>query len=63
MVSEAQKRAARKYDAAHTVQVCVKLNTKTEADILARLDEVANDVRGKQGYIKKLIREDIARRQ
>ena len=35
----------------------LKLNKKTDADILAKLDETEN----KQGYIKHLIREDIKR--
>ena len=55
MASEAEKRAVRKYDAAHTVQVKMKLNKKTDADILDKLDSVPN----KQGYIKGLIREDL----
>lgn len=55
VASEAEKRAARKYDAAHTVQVKMKLNKKTDADILDKLDSVPN----KQGYIKGLIREDL----
>lgn len=55
MASEAEKRAARKYDEAHTVQVKMKLNKKTDADILDKLDSVPN----KQGYIKGLIREDL----
>ena len=54
-VSEAQKAASAKYDASHTVQIKLKLNTKTDADILARLDEVES----KQGYIKELIRADM----
>lgn len=33
----------------------MKLNTKTDADILARLAQEPN----KQGYIKRLIRADI----
>ena len=46
-----------RYDAAHTTAVRLKLNLKTDADILARLAEVGN----KQGYIKALIRADIAK--
>lgn len=53
--SEAQRRAQEKYDRANTVQIHLKLNTKTDADILDKLDSVPN----KQGYIKDLIREDI----
>lgn len=44
-----------RYDAAHTQQIKLKLNRKTDADILARLAEEKN----KQGYIKALIRKDI----
>lgn len=55
MATEAQKRAKLKYDEANTVQLKLKLNRKTDADILARLDAVAN----KQGYIKDLIRADL----
>lgn len=45
------------YDKAHTRQVILKLNIGTDADILEALDAQAN----KQGYIKSLIRADIAR--
>lgn len=58
MASEALKRAIAKYDAANTVQVKLKLNRVTDADILERLEEVGN----RQGYIKRLIREDLERR-
>lgn len=54
--TEAQKRATMKYEAKNTVQVHLKLNKKTDADILARLEKVES----KQGYIKGLIRKDIA---
>ena len=53
--TEAQIRANAKYDAANTVQIKMKLNTKTDADILQKLDSVEN----KQGYIKALIRADL----
>ena len=49
--------AQSRYDAANTVQIKMKLNRKTDADILAKLDAVGN----KQGYIKRLIRADIER--
>lgn len=55
MASEAQKRAKEKYDAKATVQVKMKLNVRTDADILKKLDSVGN----KQGYIKSLIRNDL----
>ena len=51
--SEAQKRYERKT----TKSVSLQLNRNTDADILARLDACDN----KQAYIKRLIREDIAR--
>lgn len=44
-----------RYDAANRVQVTLKLNRKTDADVLQRLAEVPS----KQGYIKALIRDDI----
>lgn len=53
--NESIKKAQSKYDAKATKLVTMKLNLKTDADILAKLDEVEN----KQGYIKELIREDI----
>ena len=45
-----------RYDAAHTVQITMKLNRTTDADILDRLQTVPN----RQGYIKRLIRQDMA---
>ena len=47
--------AQMKYDAKATKQIRMKLNIKSDADILTKLDEVDN----KQGYIKELIRKDI----
>lgn len=55
MATGAQLKAIRKYDDEHTKQIVLKLNLKTDADILERLAEVGN----KQGYIKDLIRHDI----
>lgn len=54
VVTDAQKRAAAKYDKSHTKGVYIKLNKTTDADILERLQEVGNV----QGYIKELIRKD-----
>ena len=56
-VSAAQRRAVQKYDAANTKQIKLKLNVKTDADILQHLATQDNI----QGYIKKLIREDMNR--
>ena len=55
MATEAMRRGIAKYDKANTTQIKMKLNNKTDADILAHLDRQEN----KQGYIKKLIREDM----
>lgn len=49
------------FDAKHTTQIKLKLNTKTDSDILDRLEAQPKETGGKQGYIKRLIREDIAR--
>lgn len=54
-VSEAHKRANAKYDETHTKQVKMKLNLKTDADIIARLEQQDKV----QSYIKALIRADI----
>lgn len=55
MASEAKNRARSKYDNTNTVQIKLKLNRKTDADILERLGDIGN----KQGYIKRLIRADL----
>ena len=53
------RKSIAKYDAENTVQFKMKLNKKTDADILKRLDEMKRTKDGKQGYVKKLIRKDI----
>lgn len=57
MATEAQIKAQKKYDAENTRQVHLKLNRRTDSDVLERLDAVPS----KQGYIKRLIREDLAK--
>lgn len=57
MVSEAQKRASAKWDAENTVQIKLKLHKTNDRDIIEKLKSVGN----KQGYIKQLIRGDIAK--
>lgn len=47
------------WDSAHTTSIHLKLNNKTDIDILAKL----NTVESKQGYIKQLIRADIERNE
>ena len=55
MATEAQRRANAKYDAKATKQYHLKLNLKTDADIIRKLEEVESI----QGYIKQLILADI----
>lgn len=55
MTSKAKLSAQRKYDKVNTTQVLLKLNTKTDADVIGKLDSVVN----KQGYIKELIRNNL----
>ena len=47
---------AAKWDTANTRQIKFKFNLRTDQDILKRLDSVDN----MQGYVKRLIRADIA---
>ncbi len=54
MVTEAQKRASKKYHKEKLVQRVVRFSPR-EADLLAYLDAQPN----KAGYIKRLIREDM----
>ena len=49
--------AKERYDAKTAARISLKLNKGTDADILKRLDEVPS----KQGYIKELIRADMAK--
>lgn len=46
------------WDSAHTTRIALKLNNSTDAEILAKLATVPS----KQGYIKQLIRADIAQK-
>ena len=55
MATEAQRRANMKYEAENTRQVHLKLNLRTDKDVLEKLDSVPS----KQGYIKELIRADL----
>lgn len=55
MATEAQIKAQAKYDAENTRQVHLKLNRRTDGDVLEKLDNVPS----KQGYIKELIRADL----
>lgn len=57
MASKSQIKANAKYDAAHCTGFYLKLNNKTDQDIIEKLSSVES----KQGYIKRLIREDLTR--
>ena len=48
-----------KYDKANTIQIKLKLNKTTDADIIAYLENTGN----KQGIIKALLRAEIERSQ
>lgn len=52
MSTEAQKRASAKYDADNTVRITLKLNRKTDADIIQKLESEPN----KNAYIKVKLR-------
>ncbi len=56
-MSEKKTTAKERYDARTAVRISLKLNKGTDADVLQRLEEVPS----KQGYIKTLIRADIAK--
>lgn len=49
--------AQAKYDKAHCKYYTLKMNLETDADVIEQLSSVPS----MQGYIKQLIREDIAR--
>ena len=53
MSTEAQKRASAKYNADNTVRITLKLNKKTDADIIQKLESEPN----KSAYIKAKLRE------
>ena len=55
-ISERKETPQQRYDKAHAERLSLKLNKGTDADILERLETVPS----KQGYIKDLIRADIA---
>lgn len=52
-------KAHQKWVAEHTTRVVMNLNHNTDADILDKLSTVES----KQGYIKKLIRNDMEKEQ
>lgn len=54
-MTQAQRRAQARYDKRNTRQINLKLNFHTDADVLEKLESVDS----MQGYIKRLIREDV----
>ena len=56
--TESQIKASIRYNKVNTVQISLKLNRSTDADLIDSLNRVTN----KQGYIKELIRRDIAKK-
>lgn len=58
MVSGSKLQYMDEYDKKYTTKTLLKLNNKTDADIIEKLSSVGN----KQGYVKELIRRDMNRR-
>lgn len=54
---EARRRAAKKYQTENTRLLQIRLNFRTDKDILDKLSEKES----MSGYVKKLIRDDINR--
>lgn len=57
---KAHNKAVMKYDAANTVLYRLRLNRKTDADIIAILEEKKASGESMQGFIKGLIRKNSA---
>lgn len=55
--SDARIRANTKYNATHTKQYPIRFNVNTDKDIIDKLSQVPNVA----GYLKQLIRDDIAK--
>ena len=50
-----------KYDKENTRRIVVKLNNKYDSDIIEHFDRMQQRNESMMGYLKKLIREDMAR--
>lgn len=55
-MADKRENAKTRYDKKNTKMFGLKLNLKTDADVIRKLESIEN----KQGYIKALIRADIA---
>lgn len=53
--SKASLEAIKRYQKANVIQINIRLNKKTDSDIILALETVSN----KQGFIKELIRDRI----
>lgn len=58
MTTEAAKAAKARYDSRTARYISLKLNSKTDADIIQQLEKL-KPTEGIQGYLKRLIREDM----
>ena len=54
-IDEKKERPQERFDKLNSKRFVIKVMTRTEADILQKLESVQN----KSGYIKQLIRKDI----
>ena len=54
-LTDAKREAIKRYDAANTKQIHLKLNRNTDAELIRWLDDQENV----QGYIKSLIKRDM----
>lgn len=59
---DSKTRAKNKYNKANTKAYCLRLNLKTDKEIIEYLDWVSKNGQSKQGYIKWLILEDMRAR-
>ena len=59
MATAAEKRATQKYEKANVMQLCIKLNRKTDADIIDHLAQLDGS---KMGFVKMAIREAMKKR-
>ena len=59
MVAESQRKASDKYQRNHIKQYNLRLNVRTDLDIIRFLDGVNN----RQGLIKQLLRQEMERRE
>lgn len=58
MLSEAQRKATKKYQLKNTKSICLSLSRKYDTDIIEFLETLPN----KNSYLKELIRKDIPKR-